>query len=106
MPKVALIGPGRVGQALGRLLARAGVRLALVAARDRVKARQAARFIGAGRPVGLDSPEVVRADVLLITTSDSALAEVSKALAKRRDDWRGAIVIRNCEALRALVGCV
>jgi len=100
-PTVAIIGPGRVGQALGRLLARSGVRIGWVAARSRSNARQAARFIGAGRPVTLDSAEVVHADVLLITTSDSALAEVSKALAARRDDWRGVVVIHTSGAWAA-----
>ena len=97
-PVIASIGPGRLGQALGRLLARAGVRVAGVAARKATEARQAARFIGAGRPVTLDSPDLARADVLLITTSDSALAEVSRALAARRNDWRGSIVIHTSGA--------
>jgi predicted short-subunit dehydrogenase-like oxidoreductase (DUF2520 family) len=97
-PVIALIGPGRVGQALGRLLARAGVRIGWVAARNRAKARQAARFIGAGRAVGLDSPELVGANVFLITTSDSALARISQALAAGRADWRGSIVIHTSGA--------
>jgi predicted short-subunit dehydrogenase-like oxidoreductase (DUF2520 family) len=87
-----------VGQALGRLLARSGVRIAWVAARNRVKARQAARFIGAGRPVSLDSPELLHADVLLLTTSDSALTKVAQALAKRREDWHGSIVMHTSGA--------
>jgi predicted short-subunit dehydrogenase-like oxidoreductase (DUF2520 family) len=98
LPVVAIIGPGRVGQALGCLLAGAGVPIGWVAARHRAEARRAARFIGVGRPVTLDSPELARAKVLLITTSDSALAEVSKALAVRRDDWRGSVVIHTSGA--------
>jgi predicted short-subunit dehydrogenase-like oxidoreductase (DUF2520 family) len=97
-PVVTIIGPGRAGQALGRLLARSGVRVASVAARKRAQARQAARFIGTGRPVSLDSPELVRADVLLITTSDSALARMSQAVAVRRADWRGCIVLHTSGA--------
>lgn len=97
-PAVALIGPGRVGQALGRLLAQAGVRIGWVAARQRVKAREAARFIGAGKPVTLHSQETLQAGVLLITTSDSALAQVSQSLAAGREDWRGTIVIHTSGA--------
>ena len=97
-PSVALIGPGRVGQALGRLLVRSGVRIDWVAARRLDAARKAARFIGAGRAVTLGFPGLAHAGVLLITTSDSALLEVAKALAARRSDWRGAIALHTSGA--------
>ena len=95
---VAIIGPGRVGQALGRLLMLAGVRIGWVAARRLASARRAVRFIGAGRAVTLDSADVASAQVLLLTTSDSALAEVALALAERRENWRGAIVLHTSGA--------
>jgi predicted short-subunit dehydrogenase-like oxidoreductase (DUF2520 family) len=95
---VALIGPGRVGQALGRLLALAGVRIGWVAARKLAAARKAAHFIGSGQAVTLDSSDFEGAGVLLITTSDSALAEVAQKLAKHRNDWRGVTVLHTSGA--------
>lgn len=96
--RVAVVGPGRVGQALGRLLLVAGVRIGWVAARRLAAAKMAARFIGAGRAVTLDSADLASAPVLLITTSDSALAEVALALARRRRSWKGAIVLHTSGA--------
>jgi predicted short-subunit dehydrogenase-like oxidoreductase (DUF2520 family) len=95
---VAVIGPGRVGQALGRLLSLAGIRVGWVAARRLASARRATRFIGAGRAVTLDSADLASTQVLLFTTSDSALAEVALALAERRESWRGAIALHTSGA--------
>lgn len=96
--RVAIIGPGRVGQAMGRLLMLAGVPVGWVAARRVAAARRATSFIGAGCAMTLDSPDLVSAGVLLITTSDSAVAEVSLALAKRRHNWKGVIVLHTSGA--------
>ena len=113
---VALIGPGRIGQALGKLLADAGVRIEWIAARRPSAARAAARFIGSGRAVTLPAgvqasslPVVVRASslprprrqdactttasILLLTTSDSALPEVAQFLAAQCTDWKGRVVL-------------
>jgi predicted short-subunit dehydrogenase-like oxidoreductase (DUF2520 family) len=90
---VALVGPGRVGQALGHLLAQAGVNVRFVAARRATAARRAARFIGAGRPVALSDDALSTADVLLLTVSDAALESVVERLATLRADWRGRVVL-------------
>jgi predicted short-subunit dehydrogenase-like oxidoreductase (DUF2520 family) len=95
---VGIIGPGRVGQALGRILSLAGVRIGWVAARELASARRAARFIGSGRAVTIDSPDLAGAGVLLITTSDSALAEVALTLAKLRSNWRDVILLHTSGA--------
>ena len=47
---VAIVGPGRLGQAMGRLLLGARVPVEFVAARQLSRARKAARFIGGGNP--------------------------------------------------------
>ncbi len=95
---LAIIGPGRVGQALGRLLLLAGVRIGWVAARRLAAAKKAVDFIGAGRAVTMDSPDLAGVQVLLITASDSALSEVALTLAKRRESWKGAIVLHTSGA--------
>ena len=95
---MALIGPGRIGQALGRLLVQAGVRIEWIAARRLAAARDAARFIGAGQAVALTSPKLDRVRVLLLTTSDSALHEVARSMAKARPSWKDCVVLHTSGA--------
>lgn len=90
---VTLVGPGRVGQALGRLLSRAGVPVLFIAARNIVKAERAARFIGSGRALRLNAHELTGSPVLLLTTSDGALDQVARDLAGLQTSWRGKVVL-------------
>ncbi len=99
MESVAIVGPGRVGQALGRLLTRAGVRVESVAARRRSAALRAVRFIRAGRATSLGDPKLAQAQVVLITTSDSAIPRVASGLVSMRANWRGKIVLHTCGSL-------
>ncbi len=101
--EVAIVGPGRVGQALGKLLAEAGVPITLIAARRAGAARRAARFVGSGRPVGIEDPRVTEATVILLTTADAALEPVARDLARRRRDWSGRVVLHTCGSLPAAV---
>ncbi len=99
---ITLVGPGRVGQALGRLLREAGLPVRYVAARRSASARRAVRFIGAGTAIALTDPRVVDAGVLLLTTSDMAIAEVAGALAARwgeRSTWAGKVILHTCGSL-------
>jgi predicted short-subunit dehydrogenase-like oxidoreductase (DUF2520 family) len=103
---VAIIGPGRVGQALGRLLAQSRVPIAYVGARRLARARQAGRFIRQGKPLALAGPELMRASVFLLTTSDSALARVAEELASQgsgKEAWRGKVVLHTCGSLPSAV---
>ena len=101
--EVAIVGPGRVGQALGKLLAEAGVPITLIAARRPGAARRAARFVGSGRPVGIEDPRVTEATVILLTTADAALEPVARDLARRRRDWSGRVVLHTCGSLPSSV---
>lgn len=106
IPCVAIIGPGRVGQALGRLLAQLRAPIAFVAARNLGKARRAARFIGIGTPAGLADPRLQSASVFVLTTSDTAIAKVARALAligAGRRPWRGKVVLHTCGSLPSSV---
>jgi predicted short-subunit dehydrogenase-like oxidoreductase (DUF2520 family) len=100
---VAIVGPGRVGQALGKLLAQAGYAVDWVAARRLAAARRAVRFIGSGKAVGLDSPRLTEAGVLVLTVADSALKLLARDLARRRRDWSGKIVLHTCGSLPSAV---
>ena len=102
----ALIGPGRVGQAMGHLLAESGVPIAFIAGRKLAAVRRAARFVGKGVPLALSDSRLLSASVFLITTSDSAIAEVATTLALRensKDGWRGKVVLHACGALPSAI---
>jgi len=102
VPSVAIIGPGRIGQAMGRLLGESGVPIGLIAARNPAAALRAVRFIGKGKPAGLADPRLLSASVLLIATSDSAVARVARELAqlgRGRDAWRGKVLLHTCGSL-------
>jgi predicted short-subunit dehydrogenase-like oxidoreductase (DUF2520 family) len=100
---IAIVGPGRLGQALGKLLNEEGFPVAFVAARRRMASRRAVRFIGGGVAVGMNAAELSEAAVLLITTSDAALAPVAERVAVLRDDWRGRVVLHTSGSVPALV---
>lgn len=80
MKTIAIVGAGNVGRTLGRLF-RAGeiFRVGHVYSRTEAKAREAADFIGAGRPVWTLT-EVEPAEVTLIATADDAIAPTCDAL--------------------------
>jgi predicted short-subunit dehydrogenase-like oxidoreductase (DUF2520 family) len=88
---------------MGKLLAGAGIRVRFVAARRLEAARRAARFIGAGAPLALDSRELAAASVILLTVSDAALAPLAQQLKKLRSSWRGKVVLHTCGALPSTV---
>jgi predicted short-subunit dehydrogenase-like oxidoreductase (DUF2520 family) len=100
---VTIVGPGRLGQALGKLLATAGIKVRFIAARRLEAARRAVRFIGAGTPVTLDSRELAEASVILLTVSDAALAPLARQLKNLRSSWRGKVVLHTCGALPSAV---
>jgi predicted short-subunit dehydrogenase-like oxidoreductase (DUF2520 family) len=100
---VAIVGPGRLGQAMGRLLLDAGVPVEFVAARQLARARKAVRFIGGGKALNLKDCPVAQADVILMTTSDAAISPVARRLANCRKDWSGRIILHTCGSLPASV---
>ena len=100
---VAIVGPGRVGQAMGNLLRRAGVPVLFVAARRLAAAKKAVRFIGAGQAISLCDPAVTQAHVVLLTTTDTSLQLVAQSLSRLRDDWSGKVVLHTCGSLPASV---
>ena len=100
---VAIVGPGRVGQAMGKLLRRAGVPVLFVVARRRAAAQKAVQFIGAGQPVALSDSRFTDVSVVLLTTTDAALEPVAQCLSHLRDDWSGKVVLHTCGSLPASV---
>ena len=92
--KVAVLGAGVVGSALGRLLARSGYPVIAVASRSFSSARRAARFIGRGaRPFADRAAAARAADIVLLTTPDWAIGEVCREVATRGGFRPGQLVL-------------
>jgi predicted short-subunit dehydrogenase-like oxidoreductase (DUF2520 family) len=89
---VALIGAGRLGGAMGRLLARAGYRVVAVTGRTRRSAAAAARFVGEGAPMTDVATAASRAAIVLITTPDRGIAAACGRIARGGGFRRGALV--------------
>lgn len=100
---VAVIGPGVVGCALGRLLSRRGYVVEAVAGRSLAQAQHAVEIMGAGCPVATPTEAARRADIVFITTPDHAIQEVCATVAAERGFRAGAVVIHCSGALPAAV---
>ena len=100
---VAIVGPGCLGQAMGKLLLEAGVEVRFVVARRLGQARRAVRFIGGGKVTSMDSPQMAEADAILITTSDAAVEQVAHKIALYRNDWSARAALHTCGSLSASV---
>jgi predicted short-subunit dehydrogenase-like oxidoreductase (DUF2520 family) len=90
---VAIIGAGRLGGAIGRLLAQAGFRILAVACRSRRSAAAAARFIGAGEPTTDIAGAAAGADIVLITTPDREIRAAGERVARGGRLRPGALVV-------------
>ncbi len=78
---LVLIGPGRVGCALGQLLYNAGYPIASVIGRNQGKTEEAARFIGCDIKVATtDIQAAAKGEVLLLALPDDQLTDVSTRL--------------------------
>jgi len=89
---VAIIGAGRVGGAVGRLLAQAGYSVTAVATRNRESAERARAFIGAGVAMTDLVRAAASADIVLITTPDGAITSVCDSIAAGKGFRPGAVV--------------
>jgi predicted short-subunit dehydrogenase-like oxidoreductase (DUF2520 family) len=101
MPRtISIVGAGRVGTTLAKRLRQLGWRVGAVVTRSARTARAAVRAIGAGKPYATVSPELPRADVILLTTPDAAIPAAVHALAKiGAEKWRGKVVLHTSGAL-------
>jgi len=101
---VSIVGAGRVGRALGRLLHELGWRIGGVTGRSISTARAAGRAIGAGQPLDAPTHEILNSRVILITTPDAAIEGVAKNLAQLGGkEWSGKVVLHTSGALDSTV---
>jgi len=102
-PDIAIIGPGRVGTALGVAAARAGYRVAGVAGRNAARARAAAKRIGPDVASGPAERIARTAGLVLLTVSDDAIAGLCRQLAGAAALRCGAVVAHCSGALSSEV---
>jgi predicted short-subunit dehydrogenase-like oxidoreductase (DUF2520 family) len=101
--RVAIIGAGVVGTALGYLLKKAGYEIAGIASRTLKSARKARGFIKEG-DASTDLGSVARkADIVFITTSDDAIENACISIASEDGFRHGAVVFHTCGALPSSV---
>lgn len=82
MVTINLVGGGRVGQTLGRLIAQSGLyQVQDVLTRHAASANEAVAFIGAGQPA-LHLSDLHPADLWLLAVPDGQIAPVASALAQ------------------------
>ena len=97
--RFSILGAGRIGRVLGRLLVARGYRPVGISSRTLRGARQAAAFIGGGEPTVSNARAAAGAGLVLITTPDGAIAPLARRLAEAPLPWRGTIVAHTSGAL-------
>jgi len=102
-PALHLLGAGRAGTALVRLLHRAGHPVERVVARTLESARDAAESIGAGTPTTDAATAFSDGAVTLIGLPERALAPACAELARRLDPRRDAVALHLSGSLPAEV---
>ncbi len=98
MLRVGLIGPGRAGQALVRLLPRSRYELGPVLSRSLTSARRAARLMRMGAPT-VDYEQLASCGLILIAVPDDAIAGAAGRLAGVSFAFRRKVVLHSSGAL-------
>lgn len=99
-PEYAVIGCGKVGTVLAKLMSQAGYPCAGVASKSMASARQAALAGGTTR-FGTDNHDIaVRADIVLITTPDSLIETVCRDIAAKKGFKKGSTIL-HCSGSQA-----
>lgn len=97
---ISIVGAGRVGKTLGKLLRKRGWRIAAAVTRSAGSARGARQAIGTGEASTRLSLEIFDADVVLIAVPDAAIAPIAASLASLAGpDARGKVILHTSGAL-------
>jgi len=102
MLHVGLIGPGRAGQALVRLLSPSKYEIGPVLARTLTSARRVTRQVRLGRPTA-DYQDFSSCGLILITVPDDAISEVASWLTAASFSFRRKVVLHTSGALDSSV---
>ena len=95
--KIAVIGPGRLGQAITCLLRQQGYPISAIIGRDLGKTKEAAKFIGAELMASTDINRCAPADIIFITTADDTIASVAQQLQQIK--LRPGVLLIHCSGL-------
>lgn len=101
--KFAIIGAGKVGVALARLLAEAGYSFLGAASRSLASAEKACRLAGSGVPTTEPAQVARKADLVFITTPDDAIQWVADESSAAGAFKRGAVVAHCSGALPSTI---
>ena len=101
---ISIVGAGRVGCTLARLLHSLGWRIGAVITRSAASSRSAVRAIGAGTPFAALTRHIFDADVILLATPDDVLPQIARELSLvAGKNCRGKIVLHTSGALDSRV---
>ena len=93
-PRIAILGAGAAGAAIGRALRIAGRPVAAVCRRDRTRAREAARIVGGGARAFTDPARAAKgADLVIVAARDGEIAGLAQRLARSHAVAPGALVV-------------
>jgi len=96
---ISIIGAGRLGRSLGRILRDRGWKIHSVVTRSQTTAKRAVRLIGGGRPSTEISRAVLAAPVILIAVPDRAIPDVVDCISGIADQLRKHVVLHTSGAL-------
>lgn len=91
--RLALLGPGRVGQAVCRLLKDAGHEICAVIGRDGQRTREAADFIGAPETATTDLCKATPAEIVLVAVPDDHIGTTAAGLRRQAGLAPGTVLI-------------
>lgn len=95
----AILGAGRLGRTLGRLLAERGLLARGITCRRLRSARAAVAFIGGGEAMSSNARAAAGASLVLICTPDGAIAPLARELAAAGAPFRGKVAAHTSGAL-------
>jgi predicted short-subunit dehydrogenase-like oxidoreductase (DUF2520 family) len=102
--RLAIVGAGRVGSALGRRLSELGWKIGAVVTRSEASARRAVRFIGAGKACASLTRQILASSVILIATPDDEIANVAQELSRiGEEELRGKVALHTSGAMDSFV---
>ncbi|MDL1962937.1 MAG: DUF2520 domain-containing protein [Deltaproteobacteria bacterium] len=81
IPVIAIVGCGRVGSAIARFLSKAGYRLSGLASKRLSSAKRLAYLTGTGRFTEIPWEITKEADIVFLTTPDSAISDTCSSIA-------------------------
>ena len=100
---ISIVGPGKVGTALGVLLTRSGWDVIAVGGRDNERTARVAKTISPRTRACSIAEGASLAEVVLLTVSDDAIASVCREFADQGAFPRGSVVVHCSGALSSEV---